>query len=75
MGLASTRWFVSANLSHKNPDGDRLLKISEVQRLTTLSRTTIYALLAEGEFPKPVELTKRRVAWWQSGVMDWVERR
>ena len=37
----------------------RLLRLVEVQRLTTLGRTGIYELLAEDRFPRPVRLGPR----------------
>jgi predicted DNA-binding transcriptional regulator AlpA len=38
----------------------RLLRLVEVQRLTTLGRTRIYELVAEDRFPQPMRLGPRR---------------
>ena len=46
----------------------RLLRLVEVQRLTTLGRTRIYELLAEDRFPRPVRLGRARAAPWASGA-------
>lgn len=55
--------------------GDRLLKIREVVEQTTLHRATIYRLMNSGDFPKPVRITSRRVAWRRSEVEAWKEAR
>ena len=55
-----------------NVRGDRLLRLREVLRLTGLSRSTLYRKLKANEFPKPVKLGKRAVAWRESEVIDWI---
>lgn len=50
---------------------DRLLRLPEVKAETGLSRTSIYREMAAGNFPRPHQLTKRCVAWWQSEVEAW----
>lgn len=50
----------------------RLIKLKEVMNNTGLGRSTIYKYVAEGEFPKPVSLGARAVAWVESEVDDWV---
>lgn len=50
----------------------RLIKLKEVMSNTGLGRSTIYKYVAEGEFPKPVSLGARAVAWVESEVDDWV---
>jgi len=41
----------------------RILPIEEVLNRTGLSRRTLYNEISEGRFPKPVQLTARRVGW------------
>ena len=54
----------------------RIVRLKEVQRMTGLSRSTIYAQIAEGRFPKPVKLTgARSVGWHESAVIRWIETR
>lgn len=52
-----------------------LIRRNEVERLTALSRSRIYALMAAGDFPKPVNLGAMSVAWVLSEVLSWVEVR
>lgn len=51
------------------------LRRPAVQALTGLSRSTIYALMARGEFPKPVKLTARAVAWPEDVITQWLAER
>lgn len=44
--------------------------------MTGLSRSTIYAEIAKGNFPSQVQLTgSRSVGWLESKVIQWVESR
>ena len=54
---------------------DRTLRRPEVESLTGLSRSTIYAMMAEGAFPKPVRLGKRAVGWPEGVGAAWLESR
>lgn len=54
--------------------GTRLLHLKEVLRLTSLSRTSIYRLMARGRFPGSVALGSR-VAWVEVEVATWIEDR
>lgn len=51
------------------------LRIGAVMRITGLGRSTIYRLMADAEFPPPVRLTKRVVAWRRSDLERWSEAR
>ena len=47
----------------------------DVERITGLSRSTLYAMIAEGDFPKPVRLGKRAVGWREADISAWLESR
>jgi prophage regulatory protein len=47
----------------------------EVEEITGLSRSTIYARIKAGAFPKPVPLGARSVGWLQSDIEAWIEER
>ena len=51
---------------------DRLLKRPEVETITGLSRASIYARMDRGEFPRPMRLGPRSVAWRDSDVQEWI---
>lgn len=54
---------------------DRLVRLPEVESLTGCKKSTIYLMLREGRFPKPVRLTARMVAWPETAVLQWVQDR
>lgn len=54
---------------------NRLLKRAEVSKITTLGKTSLYELMKAGEFPKPINIGGRRVAWLQSDVENWITDR
>jgi len=53
----------------------RIYRRPDVEHLTGLSRSTLYAMMAEGSFPKPVKLGKRAVGWRGADVLAWLESR
>ena len=53
----------------------RLIRLPEVQHRVGLGRSTIYRWMAEGKFPKPVQLGGYSVAWAEDEVESWIARR
>ena len=53
----------------------QILRLPEVSRQTGLPRSTIYALIAQNEFPLPVKLSQRSVGWVESEITTWIEDR
>ena len=54
---------------------DRLMRRREVERIAGLSRSSIYRLMQEGEFPKPVRVGPTAVRWRASDITAWLESR
>jgi prophage regulatory protein len=54
---------------------ERIVRRIGVQERTGLSRSTIYAMVALGTFPKPIQLGARAVGWPESEITAWLERR
>lgn len=52
---------------------EKLLRRPAVEDLTGLSRSTLYCWMKRGEFPQPVKLGSRIVAWRESDVTAWLE--
>jgi prophage regulatory protein len=52
-----------------------LLRLPQVKERTGLSRSAIYARVAQGDFPEPVSLGPRSVAWIDSEVSLWIQAR
>lgn len=59
----------------KNQNHPVLLRIGEVVQLLGISKPTVYRLMNEGEFPRPIRLSKARVAWLQADLETWLESR
>ena len=51
-----------------------ILRLPAVQATTGLSRSTIYARVSEGTFPKPISLGDRAVGWVEAEVADWINQ-
>ena len=54
---------------------EKHLRRLAVENLTGLSRSTIYDLMAKGQFPRPVRLTEKAVAWPESAIAHWLSQR
>lgn len=54
---------------------EKLLRRPEVEARTGLSRSTIYDWMKRGQFPQPVALGARLVAWRESDIAAWLEAR
>ncbi|MDO9384604.1 MAG: AlpA family phage regulatory protein [Hyphomicrobiaceae bacterium] len=52
-----------------------LLSRRQVQLITTLSRSTLYRLVAQNAFPKPIKVSPNRRAWRATDVDTWLEAR
>jgi prophage regulatory protein len=52
-----------------------LLRLPAVMHVTGLSRSTLYRLIADEQFPRPVRLGPHAVAWRRSDVEAWSEAR
>jgi prophage regulatory protein len=53
----------------------QLLRLSEVKRLTGLSKSGIYARMKDADFPKQKNLGPQTVAWWSDEVAQWISSR
>ena len=52
-----------------------ILRRRDVQKATGISRSQIYNLMAQGDFPRPVPLGGRAVGWLESEILAWQEAR
>lgn len=51
----------------------RLIKLPEVIARTGLSRSRLYEDLGAGNFPRPVKIGERSIAFVEGEVNDWIE--
>ncbi|QPD06398.1 MAG: Transcriptional regulator, AlpA family (modular protein) [Candidatus Nitrospira kreftii] len=52
-----------------------VLRLKDLQRRLALSRSAIYARMAAGDFPPPIQLGPRAIGWRQADIDAWVESR
>ncbi|MES2979773.1 MAG: AlpA family phage regulatory protein [Pseudomonadota bacterium] len=52
---------------------DALLRKREVLRLAALSNSSLYALMGEGRFPRPVRIGTRSVRWLEREVQAFID--
>ena len=57
-----------------NRINERILRLAEVMAIVGLSRSTIYAWIAEESFPRYIRLGGKSVGWKYSEIMAWVEK-
>jgi prophage regulatory protein len=53
----------------------KLLRLEDVRGRVPYSRSTIYQLIAQGKFPKPISIGERAVAWLESDIDAWIDSR
>ncbi len=53
----------------------KLVKLRAVMDWTGLSRSTIYAMMKSGDFPKSISIGARAIAWADNDIQSWVNSR
>lgn len=56
------------------PHPDRWLALDAVMDVTSLARSTVYDLIRQGNFPRPVKIGSAS-RWSESDVVGWMARR
>ena len=52
-----------------------ILRLPQVKIQAGLSRSAIYQRIAEGAFPKQINLGGRAVGWLEEDIQNWIEER
>jgi prophage regulatory protein len=53
----------------------QLYRLPQVCALVGLRRSWIYNAVSRGEFPPPIKIGKRAIAWRRSSIEEWLESR
>lgn len=53
----------------------QVLRLPQVRAMTGLSRSSLYALVKDGDFPRQVKLSERAAGWVASDVERWLNER
>ena len=56
-------------------DEEPMLRRSSVERMTGLSKSTLYRLIKQGSFPPPLRLTRKAVRWRRDEINEWLSHR
>ncbi|MDI1238666.1 MAG: AlpA family phage regulatory protein [Polaromonas sp.] len=63
-------------MDRKNePEPLKLLRLKAVMQLTGLKKSTLYALIKRGLFPRQHKLATRAVAWLAHEIQAWIQNR
>ena len=54
---------------------ERILRRETVSELVGVGRSTLYEMMRQGRFPRPVHINSRAVGWVASEIEDWIEAR
>ena len=52
-----------------------IFRISQVCKATGLSKTSIYELIKQGKFKRPIQLSTRCVGWLSSDIEEFIAER
>lgn len=52
----------------------QLLRVNDVKKLTTLSKSTIALWVAQSRFPKPIALSLTVKVWRLSDIKNWLDQ-
>ena len=53
----------------------KIMKRKDVENVTGLSRSSVYAKMENGTFPKAIKLSERSVGWLESEIQGWLNER
>jgi prophage regulatory protein len=53
----------------------KIIRLAEVKKRSTFSRSTIYRLMGEKTFPKPINLSTNSIGWLESDIDNWLQER
>ncbi|QUT14570.1 helix-turn-helix transcriptional regulator [Rahnella inusitata] len=52
-----------------------LIRLSEVQRRCGYGKAWIYKLISQNQFPKPIKIGIRSIAFVESEIDEWINQR
>jgi prophage regulatory protein len=53
----------------------RIVRRPQVEAITGLKRSSLYARMEAGSFPRPIKLSERSVGWLEHEVQTWLSAR
>ena len=52
----------------------RLIRLKEVETKIGFKKSKIWVMIRNGEFPKPIKIGDRAVAWLESDIDAWIDK-
>lgn len=59
-------------MSFENGHNDSLIRMSELIKMVSMSKSQIWLMIRKGQFPKPYKPSERVSVWLLSEVSDWM---
>ena len=53
----------------------KIYRLKNVIEVTGMSRSTIYRLMEQGKFPKPIKLSQRIIGFLEEDIDQWIQER
>jgi len=53
----------------------KVIRRREVEARIGLARSTIYAMMADDRFPRPVKIGRRAVGWIEEDINNWLRNK
>ncbi len=63
---------IQVQTNSEKQNGERLLRLPDVEARTGLKKSALYAGMKAGTFPVCIKLGARAVAWSESDIADWI---
>lgn len=74
-GSVRTAYVRRSTLKSNRDMNSDLLTVKDITAYLRISRTTFFELRRAGDFPRPINLSPRRIAWQREAVRDWIKQR
>jgi len=71
--IAHLEQWTASQVKHAE-EACQLLRVNDVKRLTTLSKSTIALWVAQSRFPKPIALSLTVKVWRLSDIKIWLDQ-
>ena len=68
---------VKETLKELGLEGSDLIKISELEDLICCDQRTIYRMMEDSDFPRPIKMRNKKSPnrWFKSEVLEWLKTR
>lgn len=57
------------------PKTERFLRIKQILEIVPIGRSTVWKMVSEGRFPRPLKLSERCTVWRETDVQQWMNDR